>query len=138
MFCRSNGSNPLSHNLETRFFFFLFFLPPFFYFFYFFFLFSPPWKSPPLKSSIQVDEKQGLLLYVTCTYVLDVIRHYENFFSLPVGRGSPKVKIRHYLTNGFVSRPVNERSGEGLGLLFSTPPVPPSQPPRQVFNKFGN
>lgn len=59
---------------------------------------------------------------------------YENIFSLPVvGRGSPKVKIRHYLTNEFVSRPVNERSGEGLiVLLFSTSPVPPSQPPRQV------
>lgn len=104
MFSRSNGSNPLSHNLETRFFFFLFFLL----------------GNPPLKSSIQVDEKQGLLLYVTCTYVLDVI-WVGALRSRWVG-GSPKVKIRHYLTNEFVSRPVNERSGEGLIVLFSTPP----------------
>lgn len=70
MFCRSNGSNPLSHNLETRFFFF-FFLS----FFLSFFFSLLPLGNPPLKSSIQVDEQQGLLLYVTCTstYVLDVI-----------------------------------------------------------------
>lgn len=112
MFSRSNGSNPLSHNLETRFFFF--FLSIFISFFLL------PLGNPSLKSSIQVDEKQGLLLYVTCTYVLDVI-WVGALRSRWVG-GSPKVKIRHYLTNEFVSRPVNERSGEGLIVLFSTPP----------------
>lgn len=70
MFCRSNGSNPLSHNLETRFFFFSFLS-----FFLSFFFFLLPLGNPLLKSSIQVDEQQGPLLYVTCTstYVLDVI-----------------------------------------------------------------